>query len=76
MTLKLSNLYTEQNNESYVAVCPELKGCFTQGDTLDQAIFQIKDLIRATIDQDLSEEELSGLTQVKTRLFSEYELVV
>ena len=76
MTLKLSILCSEQKNGSYVAVCPELKGCFTQCDTLDKAIFQIKDLIRATIDEDLSKDELEELTQVKTKIFSEYELVI
>ena len=76
MTLKLSILCSEQNNGSYVAICPDLKGCFTQGDTLDQTIYQIKDLINATIREDLSEDDLNELTQVKTKIFSEYELVV
>jgi len=76
MTLKLSILCSEQSNGSYVAVCPDLKGCFTQGDTLDQTIYQIKDLINATIKEDLSEDELKELTQTKAKIFSEYELVV
>ena len=76
MTLKLSILCSEQKNGSYVAVCPDLKGCFTQGDTLDQAIFQLKDLIDATIKEDLSEQEIAELTQSKSKIFSEYELVV
>ena len=76
MTLKLSILCSEQENGAYVAICPELKGCFTQGDTLDMAIYQLKDLINATIKEDLSEDELGELTQTKARVFSEYELVV
>lgn len=76
MTLKLSILCSEQENGSYVAVCPDLRGCFTQGDTLDQAMAQIKDLINAIIKDGLPESELSELTQTKTKIFSEYELVV
>ena len=76
MTLKLSIICSEQNNGSYVAICPELKGCFTQGDTFDQAIYQIKDLINTIIKEDLSEEELKEFAQIKTKMFSEYDLVV
>ena len=76
MKLKLSILCSEQSNGSYVAICPDLKRCFTQGDTLDQAIYQLKDLMKATITEDLTEDELLELTQVKAKVFSEYELVV
>ncbi len=76
MRLKLSILYTEQDNGSYFAVCPDLKGCFTQGDTLEQAIYQIKDLINAIVKEDLKNDELIKISQAKSKMFSEYELVV
>jgi len=37
MTLKLSVICKKQNNGSYFAQCPELRGCFTQGDTYKQS---------------------------------------
>jgi predicted RNase H-like HicB family nuclease len=76
MRLKLSILYTEQSNGSYFAVCPDLKSCFTQGDTLEQAMCQIKDLINTTIKEELMNDDLITMSQVKSKIFSEYELVV
>ena len=76
MTLKLSIICSLQDNGSYLAICPELKSCFTQGDTYEQAIYQIKDLIDATIKEDLSDDELYELSQTEYKIFSEYSLVI
>ena len=76
MNLKLSIICTEQSNGAYVAICPDIKGCFTQGDTLDQAIRQLKDLMMATIREDLHSEELAELAQAKSKIFSEIEIAV
>jgi predicted RNase H-like HicB family nuclease len=76
LKIKLSIICTQQNNGSYVAICPDLKACFTQGDTYEQAILQIEDLIQATIKEDLSNEELHHFAQNKRKIFTEYEAVV
>jgi predicted RNase H-like HicB family nuclease len=76
MTVKLSIVCSQQNNGSYAAVCPDLKGCFTQGDTYEQTILQLKDLIETIIKEDLTEDELQGLIETKAKIFTEYELVV
>ncbi len=35
----------EKNEEGYFAFCPELQGCYTQGDTCEEALENIKDAI-------------------------------
>ncbi len=36
----------EKDKEGYFAYCPLLQGCYTQGDTYEEAIENIKDAIR------------------------------
>jgi len=35
----------EKDEDGYVAYCPELQGCYTQGDTYEEALASIKDAI-------------------------------
>jgi len=35
----------EKDEAGYVAYCPELQGCYTQGDTYEEALANIKDAI-------------------------------
>ena len=36
----------EKDKEGYFAFCPELQGCYAQGDTYEEALENIKDAIR------------------------------
>ncbi|MBI4239928.1 type II toxin-antitoxin system HicB family antitoxin [Candidatus Uhrbacteria bacterium] len=36
----------EKDEEGYVASCPQLKGCYTQGDTYEDVLENIKDAIK------------------------------
>lgn len=36
----------ERDQEGYFAFCPELQGCYTQGETYEEALLNIKDAIR------------------------------
>lgn len=41
----------EQDEDGiYVASCPALQGCYTQGDTYEEAIANIKDAVRLHIE--------------------------
>ena len=40
----------------YVASCPALEGCYTQGDTFEEAIENIKDVIKMCLEE-LQEEK-------------------
>ncbi|MCL2099412.1 MAG: type II toxin-antitoxin system HicB family antitoxin [Oscillospiraceae bacterium] len=55
MTAKLSVICKKQSNDSYFAMCPELQGCYTQGDTYEEAIENLKELVTFFIKENLSE---------------------
>jgi len=46
----------EKDEFGYYAYCPELKGCHTQGDTLDEALRNIKEAVELYLET-LDEEE-------------------
>lgn len=35
----------EQDDDGYFATCPELQGCYSQGDTYEEAMANIKDVV-------------------------------
>lgn len=43
---KLTAIYKRVENGWWVATCPEIPGAVTQGETLDDARFMLKDAIR------------------------------
>jgi len=54
MIAKLSMVCTRQSNGAYFAICPEVKGCYTQGDTYEEATANLKELVDITLKEDLS----------------------
>ena len=47
----------EKDEDGYFAFCPELQGCYTQGDTYEEALENIKDAIRIHIEDRLEADE-------------------
>ena len=47
----------EQDQNGYFATCPELQGCYSQGDTYEEALTNIKDAIRLHLKDRLAEKE-------------------
>ena len=47
----------EQDSEGYFATCPELQGCYSQGDTYEEAISNIKDAINLHLQDRIAEKE-------------------
>ncbi len=47
----------EKDKAGYFAFCPELQGCYTQGDTYEEALKNIKDAIRLHIEDRLAHKE-------------------
>ena len=76
MTLKLTMICTKQSNNSYFAVCPEIKGCFTQGDTYEKACDILKELAEITIKEELSDEEIQEIFQSEAKIYSGFEIAV
>jgi predicted RNase H-like HicB family nuclease len=47
----------EKDKDEYFAFCPELQGCYTQGDTYEEALENIKDAIRLHVEDRIAEGE-------------------
>jgi len=47
----------EKDKEGYFAFCPELQGCYTQGDTYEEALENIKDAIRLHVEDRIKDAE-------------------
>ena len=47
----------EKTEEGYFAFCPELQGCYTQGETYEEIIENIKDVLRLHIEDRLKDGE-------------------
>jgi predicted RNase H-like HicB family nuclease len=47
----------EKDTDGYFAFCPELQGCYTQGDTYEEVLQNIKDAIRLHIEDRLESGE-------------------
>jgi len=75
MVTKLAVICTRQNNGTYFAMCPEINNCFTQADTYEEAINNLRELTELTI-QEMSEDEKEYILCFQNRIFSELEVMV
>jgi predicted RNase H-like HicB family nuclease len=47
----------EADSDGYYVSCPALQGCYSQGDTYEEAVANIKDAIRLHIEDRLADGE-------------------
>ena len=47
----------EKDKEGYFAYCPELQGCYTQGETYEDVIENVKDAIKLHVEDRLANNE-------------------
>ncbi len=47
----------EKDEDGYFAYCPQLQGCYTQGDTFEEALDNIRDAARLHIEDRLASGE-------------------
>jgi predicted RNase H-like HicB family nuclease len=47
----------EKDSEGFFAFCPELQGCYTQGNTYEEVLDNIKDAIHLHLEDILENEE-------------------
>lgn len=47
----------EKDSEGYFAFCPELQGCYTQGDIYEEVLENIKDAMRLHIEDRIESGE-------------------
>jgi predicted RNase H-like HicB family nuclease len=52
----------EQDDNGYYAFCPQLKGCHTQGDSIEEAMNNIKEAISLYLETLSSEEKIQYLS--------------
>jgi predicted RNase H-like HicB family nuclease len=53
METNLSSVVIEKDKDGYFAFAPELQGCYTQGDTYEEALENITDAIRLHVEDRL-----------------------
>jgi predicted RNase H-like HicB family nuclease len=64
----------EADEEGYFAFCPELQGCYTQGDTYEKVLANIKDAIRLHVEDRVEEGE--EITQTASVSLTSLEVAV
>ncbi|MBE2234175.1 MAG: type II toxin-antitoxin system HicB family antitoxin [Anaerolinea sp.] len=62
-------LEPDEEAGGYVVTCPTLPGCYTQGDTIDEAIDNIKEAILLCL-EDLQTQQLPLFDSSKTLISS------
>jgi len=71
MTRYKLSVVIEKDENGYFAFCPELQGCYTQGDSYEEVIENIKDAIKLHIEdriannEDIPKAELTSLTTIE-----------
>ena len=51
------SIVIEKDEDGYYAFCPELQGCYTQGDTYEEVMENIKDAIRLHLEDRIENGE-------------------
>ncbi|MBI3934387.1 MAG: type II toxin-antitoxin system HicB family antitoxin [Acidobacteria bacterium] len=51
------SMVIERDADGYYAFCPELQGCYSQGQTYEEAVNNIRDAIRLHIEDRLANNE-------------------
>lgn len=55
----------EKDSEGYFVTCPALQGCYSQGETYEEALANIKDAIKLHVEDRLTDgEEIPEATSV------------
>ena len=57
MKTYFSPIIIEQDNDGYVASCPTLQGCYTQGDTYEATMGNIIDAIQLHVEDRKAEDD-------------------
>ena len=59
-------LIEKDENGTYVAEVPDLKGCYTQGDSVEEVMKNIKEVIEMCLEeQNVTPNELIGIQKIE-----------
>lgn len=64
----------EKDADGYFAFCPELQGCYTQGDSYEGALENIRDAIRLHIEDRIENKE--DIPQIESISLTSLEVAV
>ena len=67
MTRYKLSVVIEKDENGYFAFCPELQGCYTQGDSYEEVIENIKDAIKLHIEDEAMEDEIKEIEVYERR---------
>ena len=51
------SIVIEQDKDGFFAFCPDLQGCYSQGNTYEEALANIKDAIKLHLEDGLANKE-------------------
>ena len=51
------SIVVERDKDGYFVFCPELQGCYSQGDNYEEAVENIKDAIRLHLEDRVADKE-------------------
>jgi predicted RNase H-like HicB family nuclease len=54
----------EKDSDGYFAYCPSLQGCYSQGDTYEEALANIEDAMRLHIEDRLAQGETIATSEM------------
>jgi len=47
----------EKDEDGYIAYCPQLQGCYAQGDSYEEAVKNLRDAMKLHIEDRLAQKE-------------------
>ncbi|MDR3239222.1 MAG: type II toxin-antitoxin system HicB family antitoxin [Clostridiales bacterium] len=71
MQAKISVVCQKQSNGSYFAICPEIQGCYTQGDTYEESLSNLRELVELTLSEETDQQLINEIATEKFYIFSE-----
>ena len=48
----------EKDEDGYIAYCPQMQGCYVQGETFEEALENLQDAVKLHIEDRLSQGDL------------------
>jgi len=74
--LKLTTIFYPQLSGGFTAICPELRGCVTQGKTYEEAKANMLEAISLCLDEDAEKDDLIEAYSIGNKIFSEVEIAI
>ena len=60
MSIYKFSVVIEKDKDGYFAFCPELQGCYTQGETYEEVLDNIKDAIHLHVEDRIENGEVAA----------------